>query len=61
MIVADSTNELLVSFNVGAFALSSSFKILLVFPARFNNADAYFPATTYTCRNGTSNIAVLQL
>lgn len=52
-----ATGELLVSFNVGVFALSSSFNIQLTFPDRFNDEDAYFPTASYTCRNGTGNIA----
>jgi hypothetical protein len=57
LIVADSTAELRVTFNVGVFDLTSAFKILIVLPARFGTSDAYFPAATYTCRNGTTNIA----
>jgi hypothetical protein len=57
MIVADATNELLVSFNVGAFDLTAAFKILMVFPDRFNSNNAYFPTGSFTCRNGTSTIA----
>jgi hypothetical protein len=57
LIVADSTDELLVTFNVGVFDLTSAFTILIILPARFTTSDAYFPANTYTCRNGTTNIA----
>jgi hypothetical protein len=54
--VAD-TGELLVSFNVGVFALSADFSAQITFPDRFNDEDPYFATGSLTCRNGTANIA----
>ena len=58
-LVVDATGELKVDFVVGTFDLTSAFTIIMTFPSRFNDEQTYFPtASSYSCRNGTSNIAV---
>jgi hypothetical protein len=60
-LVVANTAELLVSFNVGVFSLSSAFQIVMTFPARFSGSSSYFASGSQTCRNGTSNIATSPL
>ena len=51
----DATAQLLVTFNVGTFSLTSDFNIIMTFPARFTSTESYFP-NTITCANNTANI-----
>jgi hypothetical protein len=54
--VVDASTILDVTFQVGAFDLTSGFNIILTFPTRFDNSQSYF-ASNPTCSNGTANIA----
>ena len=55
LVVAD-TNKLKVTFTVGTFDITSSFSVIMTFPARYSTTLPYFTGGL-TCSNGTTNIA----